>query len=367
MPLRVLQAHAERVRSRPMLVCRRALYETLRVARRVLRPTGLVVALVGPDGIGKSTLAVGLEGASSGAFRRATRLHFGPGLLPPPARLLGRATPDGSQPHRRPPSGSAASLARVLYLWLDAFVGWWPKVSVPRIRSTLVVLERGWADMLVDPRRYRTSRATGLARHLARLLPAPDLVLFLDGEAEVAHERKRELEVVEIDRQLMEWRSLAREDANRFETLDATRPAEDVLEQAVAHVNRRLAARQLDMGSCDLALACLGTPAQEGRRYRLIARRGRPRWLLQAQAGAAGLLRSGIYRPAQARHLVGAKALDLVVRGTGGRLGVQSSITVDPEAGLAPAIASRLGRKRVQIAGVALPQGSRRTRPSQHL
>jgi hypothetical protein len=356
MPLRVLYERAERVRSRPMLVCRRALYEIFRVARRFLRPTGLVVALVGPDGIGKSTLAVGLEGASSGAFRRATRLHFGPGLLPPPARLLGRATPDGSQPHRRPPSGSATSLARVFYLWLDALVGWWPKVSVPRIRSTLVVLERGWADLVVDPRRYRTSRGTGLARQLARFLPAPDLVLFLDGEAEVAHGRKRELEVAEIDRQLKEWRSLAREDANRFETLDATRPAEDVLDQAVVHVNRRLAARQLDIRSWDIALVCLGTPAQEGRRYWLVARRGRPRWLLQAQSGAAGLLRSGIYRPAQARHLAGAKALDLIVRGTGGRVGVQSSITVDPEAGLAPVIASRLGRKRVQITGVALPK-----------
>jgi hypothetical protein len=242
----------------------------------------------------------------------------------------------------------------VLYLWLDAFVGWWPKVSIPRIQSTLVVLERGWADMLVDPRRYRTSRATGLARRLARLLPTPDLVLFLDGEAEVAHGRKRELEVAEIDRQLKEWRTLAREDA--IETLDATRPAGAVLEQAVAHVNRRLAARQLDLRSCDIALACIGTPAQEGRRYWLIARRGRPRWLLQTQTGAAGLLRTGIYRPAQARHLAGAKALDVVRRGTGGRLAVKSSITVDPEAGLAPAVAFHLGRKRVQIAGVAVPK-----------
>ena len=354
--LRALRKYAKRARTRPPLAWRRLLYGTLRIGRRVLRPTGLVVGVVGPDGVGKSTLANGLEDASAGAFRRVARLHFGPGLLPPPSRLLGRSAPDSSQPHRRRPSGRAASFARVAYLWLDAGVGWWPKVSLPRIRTTLVVLERGWPDMIVDPRRYRASHVTGLVRHMGRLLPAPDLVFFLDGEPDVAHERKPELDIEEIDRQLNEWRALALDELHRFEALDATRPAEEILDEAVARMNRRLASRQLDIGSCDLALACVGKPVQRGSDYWLIAPRGRPRWFLRAHPSAAGLLQTRIYRPAQMRHLAGAKALDVVRRGSRGCLGVKSCVTVDPETGLAPAIAFHLGRTRVQIAGVAVPK-----------
>ena len=249
------------------------------------------------------------------------------------------------------------SLARVGYLWLDARIGWWPKISSPRIRSTLVVLERGWADMIVDPRRYRISPwATRLTSPMGRLLPHPDLVLFLDADSDVVYERKPELDPAEIDRQLRRWRELSRADAGRSEPLDATETAENVLDAAVARINDRLASRQFDVTASELARAALGKPAQQGIDYWVIARRGRPRWFLQAQAGAPGLLRTGIYRPAKGRHFAAAATLDAIRGTTRGRLGTTAVLTVDPETGLAPAIASQLGRTRVSIIGAAVPK-----------
>jgi hypothetical protein len=353
--MRALRAHASLVRWKPAFVWRRLSFGALRVGRRVLRPTGLVVAVVGPDGVGKSMLAEGLERSSAGAFRRATRLHFGPGLLPPPARLLGRAAPDVSRPHLRSPSGLLGSLARTVYLWLDSRLGWWPKVSAANIRSTLVVFERGWDDLVIDPLRYRV-RGTRLARALGRLLPAPDLVFFLDTEARVVHARKPELDIAEIARQLHCWRVLSLRNPARFQVLDAARPAQGVLDQAVAGITDRLASRQFDSASSELAWVSLGKPAQEGSDYWVISRRGRARWLLDAQTEAPGLLRTGIYRPAQMRHHVGAATLDGVRRASGGRLGATARLRVDPTAGLAPAIASHLGRTRVHIAGAAVPK-----------
>jgi hypothetical protein len=222
------------------------------------------------------------------------------------------------------------------------------------MRSSLVVLERGWLDMIVDPLRYRTSRATGLIRRLGRLLPEPDLVLLLDAEPKVVRHRKSELDDVEIDRQLRRWRALARDHGSRFEALDATRSADEVLDDAVAHINSRLASRQFDAASCDLAW-CLGKPAQRGRDYWVVARGGRPRWFLHESPGARSLLRTGVFRPARARHLTAALALEAARRASRGRIGSTVRITVDPETGIAPAIASRLG-KRVEIAALALPK-----------
>src|SRR4029077_18250277 len=122
------------------------------------------------------------------------------------------------------------------------------------------------------PLRYRVSCAAGLIRQLGRLIPAPDLVLFLDCSPEFAHARKPELDVAEIDRQLRRWRELLRADPDRFVALDANQSSEDVLEEALARINDRLASRQLDVASCELAWACLGKPAQKGRDYWVIAR-----------------------------------------------------------------------------------------------
>ena len=94
-------------RRAPRRLALRARFGTARVIRRLGRPTGLLVSVVGPDGTGKTTLADGLESAADGLFEGTRRLHLPPACFLLPGRLLGRrGTGDTSQPHARPPVGT---------------------------------------------------------------------------------------------------------------------------------------------------------------------------------------------------------------------------------------------------------------------
>ena len=121
-----------------------------------------------------------------------------------------------TEPHARTPSGPAGSLARVAYLATDTLLGWVPRVSVPRVRSGLVVIERGWRDLEVDPRRYRLSGGGRAVRALGRLLPKADLTLVLSAPSAEIHARKPELDIDEIERQQATWQEFASHEPARF-------------------------------------------------------------------------------------------------------------------------------------------------------
>src|SRR5205823_1859446 len=128
-------------------------------------------------------LTQALLALSGGPFHTRIRLGQRRGYFRKPGELLRRPQADANRPHHRRPSNLAGSAARLVYMWLDALVGWLPKIGVPRRRRTLVVLERPFVDFAIDPRRYRLSTPSVLARALARLLPSPDLVLVLTAPA----------------------------------------------------------------------------------------------------------------------------------------------------------------------------------------
>lgn len=354
--LAAVRATLRRCRRTPQRLARRAALEGLRGFRRVVRPAGLVVAVAGPDGTGKSTLADGLERSELTPFRSVRRHHLRPELLPSPACILRRAPADGTQPHGRPPSGIGGSVLRLAYLWLDTIVGWLPKMVVPEIRGALVVVERGWLDLLVDPRRYRLSSPPSLTRLLGKLLPEPSAIVRLDAPAPVLAARTAELEPAELDRQLGAWRQLADAAPERFDAVDATLPQAGVLARTLDAIDDRLAARQRDLGACELGLAALGGLRVDGAPYSVVfAPRGPlghgPRWLLPRRVRARGPLGMQLFRPARRLHRAPALGLELAQRTGIGRIG--TPVTVAPERGVGPAIADALGLPGVEL-GVAI-------------
>jgi hypothetical protein len=138
------------------------------------------------------------------------------------------------------------SVGVLLYYWLDFFVGSWLKLMPLRTRSTLIVIERGWWDIVVDPRRYRMQVPLSLVVALGRLLPRPDVTLVLEAPGPILVERKQELSTGEAERQMRAWRDIARKHL-RYTRVDASLPVAEVEERAsqsiISSLEERAASR----------------------------------------------------------------------------------------------------------------------------
>ncbi len=194
--------------------------DAVRRVRRWLKPAGLLVAVTGPDGVGKSTFIENLVDRVAPAFRRVHRYHWRPGLL-------GSVRAGGSSvnPHGAEADPKWLSVFRLLWIVLD-YQAARLQLRWQRARSGLVVFDRYYHDILVDPRRYRYGGPAWLARMLAPLVPQPDVLLVLHAPAAVVAARKQELDEPELRRQLKRYPALAKA-ANGW-VIDAAGSPEDV-------------------------------------------------------------------------------------------------------------------------------------------
>jgi hypothetical protein len=178
----------------------------VRKLKRPLTSCAPVVALVGPDGVGKTTVLnrIALDGRL--VFTDVVVRHWRPWLLPPLDRLLhpaaGKVSSAGGPPRRR---AGPLRLVRIAYYYADFFLGGIFKDRVDSSHQRLVLYDRWFTDMIVDPLRYGLRSARGLPS-LLRFMPGPDLVILLTDLPERIHRRKAELPLDEIERQLRAWR-----------------------------------------------------------------------------------------------------------------------------------------------------------------
>jgi thymidylate kinase len=185
--------------------------------RHLRHRRGISVAVVGPDGAGKTTLVTGLSGS-----------------LPLPTRIQYMGLTGGRM-------RNAAALrvpglvlcARVAILWLRYL-----RASLDRARGRIVLFERYTVDGAV-PSGVRLSLAGRMSRRiLARTCPLPDLVILLDASGATMHARSGEYEPAELERWRAAYGRLAKSVA-ALEVIDAEQPAEDVLREAEASIWRR--------------------------------------------------------------------------------------------------------------------------------
>jgi thymidylate kinase len=195
-----------------------------RVARHALglrRNRGMSVALIGPDGAGKTTLAAGLQasfifpskkiymGLTGGWLHRVDRLRI-PGVV---------------------------RVARLCVIW-----GRYLRGVYHTRRGRLVIFERYILDAAVPPP-YPLSPSGRLARWVdGHSCPAPDLVLILDASGQLMHQRKQEYspEVLE------DWRQrflMLRGKLRHVAVIDTSQPAEVVRTEAVERIWQRYAER----------------------------------------------------------------------------------------------------------------------------
>jgi thymidylate kinase len=213
------------------------LKEALRIVRRVLYPTGFSLAVLGPDGVGKSTVIDGLRRTLLPAFRRTVLMHFRPYTFEP-----NRDGPPNTNPHGVKPRAAPLALAKVFYYYFDHLVGHFTKVRPLKCRSSLVIFDRSYDDLIVDPLRFRIGGFRQVTRVLRKMLPKHDLAIVLDASPGEMIVRKQELSLDELARQRDVFARLAAKESN-YLVIDAGRDPDEVLASCYAAVVDRLAQR----------------------------------------------------------------------------------------------------------------------------
>ena len=196
---------------------------------RTSHPIGILISVLGPDGVGKSTVLEGLAAEFSVSLRRRSLFHWRPQVLA--KRKDNRPVTD---PHDQSPRGSLASMAYLSVFFADCWAGYLFVIKPQLVRAGFVQFDRYFHDVLVDPLRYRYGGPNWFAKLLCRLLPEPDLVILLDANADLILSRKTELTRAEIQRQRQAYAELrfrrakevyVRTDAGIHSTLEASATA----------------------------------------------------------------------------------------------------------------------------------------------
>lgn len=209
---------------------------------RVLSPTGGWIAIMGPDGAGKSVVINAIRQHFAIAFNGVKCFHLRPKVLRPGREPRTVVT----DPHGQPPRGLFLSIAKIFFLIADYWLGYLLKIAPEMRRSRFFVFDRYIYDLLVDSKRVRYSGPAWMLRWAARLIPHPDLVILLDAPAEVLWSRKQEVPFEEVTRQRDGYRAVT--SRLRFaKIVDASQPLEDVIRDVdsviVEHFERRTAKR----------------------------------------------------------------------------------------------------------------------------
>ena len=100
-------------------------------------------------------------------------------------------------PHGKPPRSALLSLGKISFWLLEE---WYAHLFHDK-KDELLICDRYYHDLLVDPRRYRFGGPMSVARLIGKLMPQPELWLLLDAPAEVLQTRKQEVPLAETERQ----------------------------------------------------------------------------------------------------------------------------------------------------------------------
>jgi serine acetyltransferase/thymidylate kinase len=204
--------------------------------RRWREPSGLLLACLGPPGSGRTNVVERLGARPLAPFAQAHIMDIRPRIM----------RPKPVDPESRVPRGRLGTMAKLLMFFADYWLGYWLRIRPKLVASTMVVSNRYFDDILVDPGYYRIDRSRGLARWLLPWIPRPELWLVFDVPSEVLQTRTREVAAEEAARLRSEYRKVLRRREDVV-VLDASRPLDEVSAEAeraiVAQLARRTARR----------------------------------------------------------------------------------------------------------------------------
>jgi thymidylate kinase len=215
-----------RLRNTPVRVLTSIVADIKRLFQRFIVPPGLMIVMLGPDGSGKSTIAETVMDKLSPTFEKekSRYFHWKPSVF----RSRASSSAPVTNPHEKPTRNLFVSTLYLLYHWLDFILGSQLLLRPILFRNSLVVVDRYFLDLFVDPKRYRLNLPNWLLKTAYRFIMKPDLVIVLEAPSEVLQQRKQEVPLDETERQRKAYLDLAKQLPNSH-VIDASQALEQVV------------------------------------------------------------------------------------------------------------------------------------------
>ena len=205
-----------------------------RIIKRIIKPTGISVAFLGPDGSGKSTVINELKKRQL-PFRRIDYFHL------KPLKKRNNNTIIVEDPHKYPPYSKIKSFVKLIYFVYQYNIGWIKNILPLKIRSSLVIFDRYYDDILVDKKRYRISLGDFWVKFFRNFIPKPDLYFVLVTEPETIYERKQEVSFEELKNQVKKYEQLV--DNKKYIKIDVNKKPEEIVDEIVNILMEKMSER----------------------------------------------------------------------------------------------------------------------------
>ena len=205
-----------------------------RIIKRIIRPTGISIAFLGPDGSGKSTIINELKKRQL-PFRRIDYFHLKP---------LKRRNNDVQiveEPHKYPPYSKIKSFVKLVYFVYQYNIGWIKNILPLKIRSSLIIFDRYYDDILADKKRYRISLGDFWIKFFRKFIPKPDLYFVLVTEPEIVYNRKQEVSFEELKNQVKKYERLV--DNKKYIKIDVNKKPEEIVDEIINILMEKMSER----------------------------------------------------------------------------------------------------------------------------
>ena len=169
---------------------------------------GIFIVLVGPDGSGKSSMYNYLMKECNELFKVCKYYHGRFFIIPSLGDLAkGRLnrkkekSPDFAiviPENEDVPYSTLKTLIYVLYYYFDFLLGYLPVIK-SRKYGQMIVFDRYFYDYIIQPSFAKCPKL--LLRFLARIIPEPDLLVYLKCDPKIIQSRKPELKIDNIIQQ----------------------------------------------------------------------------------------------------------------------------------------------------------------------
>ena len=163
---------------------------------------GLMMVFEGTDGSGKTTIIEALPKVLYRSYDESyiDYYHWRPGFI----KKTGNSVNSNpiTEPHAKRPYNKFVSFGKLAFFNLDYIFGYLFKVKIQLAKGRLDIFDRYYYDYYIDKIRYRLDVSDKLLDFFKIFIPKPDVTFLLMGDPAVLYNRKKEISVDEIRKQL---------------------------------------------------------------------------------------------------------------------------------------------------------------------